>query len=355
MISLADRSKHSVVLLLVLTVTCPPARAANLPPLHVAGNRVVDSQSRRVRLRGVNAASLEWSSTGEGHILETVRVATRDWHATIVRLPLSQDRWFGKAPEQKDDGAAYRALVKQAVGACNAGGAYALLDLHWSDAGEWGKLIGQHKLPDANSIAFWKSCAADCKNQPGVLFDLYNEPHDVTWEQWRNGGMVTERDRRSGAETTYLAVGMQAMLDAVRSTGARNVVVVGGLDWSYDLSGVLADGPLRDAGGNGIIYANHAYPFKGETVDKWIGRMEKATQRLPVIVSEFGSDPKGGAGETGEQWIKDVLKAIHDHDWDFAAWDLHPSAGPDLVIDWSYTPTLHFGKLVKEELAAAPK
>jgi hypothetical protein len=209
-------------------------------------------------------------------------------------------------------------------------------------------------MPDENSIAFWKACAAAYKNDPAVLFDLYNEPHDVTWDAWRNGGAVTERDRRTGVETAYLAVGMQAMLDAVRSTGARNVVVVGGLDWSYDLSGGLAGGPLKDDRGAGLIYANHAYPFKGETVEKWVARMERNTEKLPVIVSEFGSDPKGGAGETGEQWVSDVLKAIHDHDWDFTAWDMHPSAGPDLIIDWNYVPTLHFGRPVKAALAPNP-
>ncbi len=81
---------------------------------------------------------------------------------------------------------------------------------------------------------------------------------------------------------------MQAMLDAVRSTGAKNVVIVGGLNWSYDLSGFLTGYQLDDRGGNGIIYANHAYPFKGDTVERWIAKMEAATKKLPVIVSEFG-------------------------------------------------------------------
>ena len=91
-------------------------------PLKVVRTHVVNSRGERVRLRGVNAACLEWSSNGEGHILETVDVAIRDWHVNHIRLPLAQDRWFGKAPEQKDEGAAYRALVKQVVDACAAQG-----------------------------------------------------------------------------------------------------------------------------------------------------------------------------------------------------------------------------------------
>jgi hypothetical protein len=320
-------------------------------PLKVVKTQVLNSRGEPVRLRGVNTAGLEWSSNGEGHILDTVKVALRDWHVNHVRLPVAQDRWFGKAPEQKDDGTAYRALVKQVVDTCAAQGCYVILDLHWSDAGEWGKQIGQHKMPDRNSITFWKDAAAAYKQHPAVIFDLYNEPFRVSWDVWRDGGTVTEKDDKTGKTTTYEAVGMQAMLDTVRSTGAKNVVIVGGLDWSYDLSGILAGRQLNDRGGHGIIYANHAYPFKGESVEKWIVRMETAARTLPVIVSEFGSDPKGGAGLTGEQWVRRVLQALEGHQWAWTAWDLHPAASPCLIADWKYTPTPWFGVPVKQALA----
>ncbi len=317
--------------------------AVALSPLKVAGTHVVNDKGERVRLRGVNAASLEWNSTGEGHILQTVEVAVRDWHCNVVRIPLAQDRWFGKAPEQKDDGVAYRALVRQVVDRCVGLGGYAMLDLHWNDAGEWGKNIGQHVMPDRNSVAFWKECANAYKNEPGVIFDLYNEPHDVSWDQWLKGGSVTEKDQKTRQERTFDAVGMQELLDVVRATGAKNLVVVGGLDWSYDLAGILDGRQLKDPDGQGVIYANHAYPFKGDTVKKWIGKLETASRSLPIIVTEFGSDPKGGAGLTGADWVRQVVAALQSHDWDYTAWDMHPGAAPCLIRGWDYTPTAHFG------------
>jgi enterochelin esterase family protein len=336
-------------------LTAVGATEAAMPPaLKVVGARVQDDAGQRVRLRGVNAASLEWSSDGEGHILRTVETAVKDWRANVVRLPLSQDRWFGKAPEQTDGGTAYRALVRKVVDACADRGAYVILDLHWSGRGEWGKDIGQHKLPDENSVAFWKDAAAAYKDHPAVLFGLYNEPHDVSWDTWLNGGDVTEQERKDNAEKTYRGVGMRRLLDTVRATGAKNVVVVGGLDWSYDFSGILDNRRLADPQGRGVIYDNHAYPFKGETVEKWVARMEKATATLPVLVGEFGSDPKGGAGLSGEEWVRAVLAALKGHDWDWTAWDLHPAAGPTLISDWDYTPTPHFGVWVKQALAAGP-
>src|SRR5579862_3561302 len=81
-------------------------------PLKVVGTHLENKHRQRVHLHGVNAASMEWSSHGEGHILDSVNTAIRDWHVNLIRLPLSQDRWFGKAPEQTDGGQAYRALVR---------------------------------------------------------------------------------------------------------------------------------------------------------------------------------------------------------------------------------------------------
>jgi hypothetical protein len=331
----------------------------------VVGTQIQNSQNQPVTLRGVNTASLEWTSNGEGHILQSVNTAIREWRVNIIRLPLAQDRWFGKAPEQKDEGVAYRALVREIVDACATQDCYLALDLHWSDCGEWGTNIAQHSMPDANSVTFWKDCAAAYANHPAVIFDLYNEPHDVTWDVWLNGGTITDKPntRRGGPPRTFEAVGVQKLLDTVRATGAKNLVILGGLDWAYDFSGILEGRQLADPAGNGVLYANHAYNNKGHSVDTWISRMEKAAAKLPVIVAEYGGSggPNrrvgrfGGGGvaasPTGDDWLLHVMQALQDHNWSWIAWDFHPSAGPTLISGWDYMPTRDFGVFVQQALA----
>jgi endoglucanase len=339
------------------------AYSSRMPlPLHVTGIRLLNSRNESVILRGVNTPSLEWTNNGEGHILQTVNTAIRDWHVNVIRLPLSQDRWFGKAPEQQDDGVAYRKLVRDIVDTCATQGCYIVLDLQWSDCGEWGANIGMHSMPDRNSITFWQDCAATFKDHPAVLFDLYNEPHDVSWNVWLNGGTVKDRPntRRGGPAKTFEAVGLQTLLETVRGTGARNVVVAGGLDWAYDFSGILEGIQLFDQRGNGVLYANHAYNNKGDSAAEWIAKMKKAAARLPVIVSEFGGSggphrraPRPGqpAIPGGDDWFLHVLQALQDNHWSWIAWDLHPFAGPNLISDWNYTPTPDFGVYIKQALA----
>jgi hypothetical protein len=184
-----------------------------------------------------------------------------------------------------------------------------------------------------------------------VLFNLYNEPHNVGWDIWLSGGQVTEKANRKTPVRTYKAVGMQALLDAVRSTGARNVVIVGGLDWSYDFSGILKGSRLSDPDGNGVLYDNHAYPLKGDTVERWIAKMETAAKALPIIVGEFGAESRSGAvAPKDELWVRQMLQALEDHKWNWTAWDMHPAAGPRLIVNFQCEPTPGFGKWVKQAL-----
>lgn len=344
----------SPVLALCALLAARPALAAP-PTLHVEGTRLKDGAGRVVRLQGVNVPSLDWSNTGD-HLAPSVDAALTGWKARIIRLPLSQDRWFGKAEGSPagDGGAQYRAVVDRVVRQIAARNAYVLLDLHWSDGGQWGQHIGQHAMPDQNSVAFWKEVAARYANQSAVLFDLYNEPHDVSWDVWQKGGLVDERnsDPRRGLHLQYRTPGMQALLDTVRATGAKNVVVAGGLDWGYDLRGIVQGHALQDSRGNGILYGTHIYPWKKD----WDVHVTPAAQKFAVFVGEVGTKPWKAGDPPHENvytptWASEVIAYLNRHQLSWTAWSFHPSANPCLITGWDYRPTDYWGVHVKAALA----
>ena len=198
--------------------------------LHVEGSMIKTNDGNTVRLQGVNVASLEWTNTGD-HVLESVRVAIHDWNSNIIRLPLSQNRWFGEMEQQSDGGRLYRLIVDEVVRYISENGCYVIIDLHnfviEGQAREIHNIGEIYDMPNMKSIDFWNNVAARYANNPAVLFDLYNEPHDESWNIWKFGGWVTTRIE---VEATYESPGMQALLDVVRSTGAENIVIGGGLD-----------------------------------------------------------------------------------------------------------------------------
>ena len=331
-----------------LLVSQPRAFDSNLDPmsLHTKGKKMLDAGGKRVWLYGVNIASLEWTNGGD-HVEESVNRAIRDWKVNFIRLPLAQDRWFGKMTNQTDGGAAYRALVDKLVDICAAERVYIDIDLHWSDCGKWineGGQLGQHKMPDINSITFWQDAATHFKNQPNVVFGLYNEPHDTSFAIWRNGGTVTDKPARWNPDqkkVTYEAVGLQKLYDSVRATGATNVVTVSGLDWGFDLSGVLQGYAIK---GSNLIYETHPYPEK----KNWDKNFGDTSWKYPVYVGEWGF---GKRDTNGLVYAQNLMQYTRKHKLHWTAWDLHIAAGPTLIKNWDYEPTV-FGQFVKEQLAA---
>lgn len=329
-----------------------PDRARWPSELRVVGNKVVNTAGQEVWLQGVNVDSLQWNARGE-RVMRSALVATEDWKANVIRLPIQDGFWFGKAPDQKDGGRAYRGLVDQLVTLAANRGCYVLLDLH------------RFRAPKQEHIDFWKDVAARYKNHPAILFELFNEPHGTSWAVWRDGGFV-EDAKASADEDAFLtpaeralhkkgfhAVGVQALIDAVRGTGARNIVIVGGLDWAYDLSGVARGFAPDERGGNGLMLAAHIYPQKTD----WAGKVLIVQDRYPVIVSECGANTKkfsflpAESQEDAATWVPRLLGFIQTNRLHWTAFSLHPGSAPMLISDWRYTPTPEWGAPVRRALS----
>lgn len=334
--------------------------------LRVAGNRIVDPAGKEVWLQGVAIPSLEWSAGGE-HILESIGVAVTDWKANCIRLPVRDNFWAGKGPYQKDGGMGYRQLVDDAVNLCATHGVYLVLDLH------------DYRAPQQKHAAFWADVAAKYKNHPAVLFELLNEPHDITWDVWQNGGPVTDKKKAPSAadkkaadakagdvgkpggvvaenEQTLVAfqsIGMQKLLDTIRATGAKNLVIAGGLDWGYDLSGILAGHALVDRGGNGVVYSSHVYPWKSD----WQGKFLAAAEKYPLFLGEVGAEQEKlkflppERQEDPYTWVPDMLAVIQKRRLNWTAWCFHPKSAPKVLTGWDYQPTPYWGAFVKRALA----
>jgi hypothetical protein len=327
--------------------------------LHTAGNKILNEKDREVRLVGVNVCSLEWTSKGD-HVLASVREAFTNWNCNLVRLPLSQDRWFGKVsdwstPNPPDGGAQYREIVDDVIKLVLNYGGYIVLDLHWSNAGEWGENIGQHYMPDANSLEFWIDIAKKYLNNSAVMFGLYNEPHDITWEVWRNGGTVNEtvnKGKSDEKKLTYVTPGHQEMVNTIRSLGANNLIIAGGVDWAYDLRGIASSYALTDTSdGNGIVYDSHIYPFKEWDGKNHSNKVLSIADDYPVLIGEIGIDPEGQWGAASHPtWLLDMLDWMDLNKLNWAGWCFHTAATPSMISDWRYTPTKHHGAIIKQRL-----
>jgi hypothetical protein len=287
----------------------------------VSGNHLVNGAGKTVRLLGVDRSGLEYACVqgwgfSDGPVDAASIAAMKTWGIDAVRVPLNESCWLGiNGVKPQYGGAPYRRYVESFVSRLNAAGLTAILDLHWNDK-------VQEKMADtAHSPAFWASVARAFVHDRDVIFDLYNEPHDVSWKCWRDG--------------CGRWAGMQQLVNAVRNAGGRQPLMLGGLAWSNDLSGWLRWRPRDPL--HRLIASFHLYNFNTcDTAACWNATVKPVAAVVPVVTGELGEDDCAhGFIDTYMPWADAV--GISYLGWTWDTWNCN--SGPALISDYGGTPT----------------
>jgi endoglucanase len=323
-----------------------PIRDGSRQALHVAGNQLVDAQGRRIRLLGVNRSGAEYACVSPLHYGlglfagptgKRAVTAMTTWRINAVRIPLNEHCWLGiqGAPAHYSS-RHYRAAIRAYVARLQRAGLYVMLDLHWNAPGTE-KLTKQQPMADLDyAPAFWSSVARTFKDNRAVLFDLYNEPHDIDWRCWRDGCTLPEGWR---------AAGMQTLVDAVRATGAKQPVIASGPGWGSDLSAWLRYRP-RDPAGN-LVAGAHVFDFAAcSESDCWTRTFEPVARSVPVVVTEVGQR------ECSADFIERFMSWADSSRISYIGWGWNPAgcSAPSLIRSWSGKPTVS-GVRFREHLA----
>jgi endoglucanase len=304
------------------------AAVAAAPDIRVSGHQLVDGAGTPLHIAGVNRSGSEYACVQgwgifDGPVDGSAISAIARFGADAVRVPLNEDCWLGiNGVPAAYSGAGYRSAIRSLVQRLQAHGLAVILDLHWGAPG--GQLaLGQEMAPDADhAVAFWRSVAAQYKHVRGIAFDLFNEPHDISWACWRNGCTTP---------AGWKATGMQQLVDAVRATGARQPVIAEGLNWGGDLSGWLTHEPTDPLGQ--LIAGWHIYNFTGcRTASCWDATVAPVARRVPVLATEIGENDCGGS------FIDTLLPWADSHDIGYLAWAWNTASctsGPSLITSYS--------------------
>ncbi|WP_197287550.1 cellulose binding domain-containing protein [Streptomyces apocyni] len=332
--------------------TDPPDPEDGPPALKVSGNQLVDSEGAPRRLLGVNRSGGEFACVQgygifDGPVDDASIQAIADWNVNAVRIPLNEECWLGLDNiDPRYAGGNYTTAIKDLVRRVEDHGMTPIVELHWS----WGQYTGnssgcsdihascQKPMPNAQySKAFWSSVASTFKDDPAVVFDLFNEPYpdratptaEQAWTCWRDGGDCPG--------ITYEVAGMQSLVDAVRDTGAQNVILVSGLAYSNDLSQWLSYAPSDPAGN--LAAAWHVYNFNACVSEScWEQTLAPVAAQVPLVAGEIGENT------CGHSFVDRVMRWFDDRDlsylgWTWNTWDC--SAGPALIRDYDGTPTAY--------------
>ncbi len=303
------------------------AGAADLT-VTVSGNELLRGGAE-IALNGVNRMGTEYACIQDWGIFDgpsdqaSVDVIAT-WGARVVRVPLNADCWNPKSSTPKTyTGEVYRTAIRDYVAKVNNAGMSVILDLHWTSRGPDGKATEQDYMPETgNAYDFWHSVADTFKNNRSVLFELFNEPRDVSPACWRDGCTFDG----------YRTAGMQEMLNAVRDTGAENVVIATGLGWGNYIGHWLANRPSDPK--NQLVAGFHVYNFSGcNSRSCYDGDVAAVSRSVPVLTTELGQD------DDQDWFIRDYAGWAADKNVSYLFWAWTTGGVPHLLKNYDGTPT----------------
>jgi endoglucanase len=265
-----------------------------LPALITAGDRILRGDTRNaISLRGINRSGLEYAEPSDGGFLSAADFSQAElqeiilrWRANVVRVPFNQD-WAlnGRNLYTAED---YRAALDQIIDWAAALGAYTILDLQWLDAETiYGHASGRENhvapTPNAGTLNLWADLAARYRDEPAVLFDLFNEPHDPVDDDPLPIHIIDEIGNVAESDADFVGPDewvpwATRLVSEVRRFHPNALILVGGVDWAFDLRHVRVDAP-------NIVYSAHIYPNRGRHT--WWKAFGSAAE-VPVFVGEWG-------------------------------------------------------------------
>ncbi|MGW7054010.1 glycoside hydrolase family 5 protein [Streptomyces sp. NPDC054887] len=231
--------------------------------LEVCGRQLCDERGQAVQLRGMSTHGTQWYArcVTDG----SLDALAGDWRADVLRVSTYvQEGGYETDPQR------FTALAQKFVDGAHRRGMYAVIDWHMLDPGD----------PDFNlarARTFFTAMAKKYKNHPGVLYEIANEPSGVSWPK--------------------IKAYAEKIIPVIRAQDPDAVVLVGTRAWSsFGVSeGADEQEVVRNpVNASNIMYTFHFYAasHRGEYLDA----LNRASDRLPVFVTEFGTQDYAGEG-----------------------------------------------------------
>lgn len=225
--------------------------------LSIVGNKVMRA-GQQIVLRGVSMAG--WNNNWAGMESLSAQLYVDGMAGNVVRLPVQLNAMGGIPYETFIE-----TRVKPIVQYHNERGTYVILDYH--PIVDWDRVSYMRYAEN-----FWSVAAPAFKDNPMVLFELFNEPIEpvaYTLDAWKD----------------YVRW-FQPLINMVRGYAPNNVIIMGSPGWTSQIK--YADQAPFD--GENIMYAFHAYPNHGQNRPEGLATwMENnIPESIPVFFTEFG-------------------------------------------------------------------
>ncbi|MGW0485396.1 cellulase family glycosylhydrolase [Nonomuraea sp. NPDC003214] len=260
--------------------------------LRVCGIKLCNENGKQIQLRGMSSHGIQWYNQCLNSA--SLDALAADWKADVLRISMYvQEGGYETNPRLFTD------RVHNLIEMATARGMYAIVDWHMLTPGD-----PMYNLSRAKT--FFTEIAQRHDSKDNVLYEIANEPNGdaVTWSVIRNYA--------------------HQLIPVIRQHDADAPILVGTRAWSS--LGVSGGGDESEIIANPVNAANIMYTFHFYAAShgsEYLSTLSRAADRLPIFVTEFGTQTASGDGGnnfTRSQQYLDLMaqKKISWVNWNFS-------------------------------------
>ncbi|GAA1337606.1 glycoside hydrolase family 5 protein [Saccharothrix algeriensis] len=258
--------------------------------LRVCGVKLCNQHGKAIQLRGMSTHGIQWYSKCVKR--QSLDALAGDWKADVLRISMYiQEDGYETDPRKFTD------MVHGYIEEATKRGMYALVDWHQLDPGD----------PNYNTSrakTFFKEIADRHKDKTNIIYDIANEPNEVSWSRVKSYA--------------------EQVIPVIRAEDPDSLVLVGTHGWST--FGHSDGRNPQEVVNNRVNATNLMYTFHfyaADHGDDYLEVLSKVSDQLPVFVTEFGTQEASGDGPNNfdrAQKYLDLMKSkkISWVNWNFS-------------------------------------
>lgn len=229
--------------------------------LQVIGLKLCNESGTPIQLRGMSTHGIHWY--GQCINDASLDALAYDWDADVLRISMyvQEGGW-------ETDPVFYTNRVSELIDESLARGMYALVDFHQLSPGD-------PNYNTNNAITFFTEIANRHKDYNNVIYDICNEPNGVPWSSIKNYA--------------------NQVIPVIRGIDPDAVILVGTHGWGS--LGISDGASAQDIVNNPLTFDNIMYTFHFYAAShgmNYYNELDWASDRLPIFVTEFGSQDASG-------------------------------------------------------------
>ncbi|WP_343101754.1 glycoside hydrolase family 5 protein [Romboutsia sp. MSSM.1001216sp_RTP31141st1_G3_RTP31141_220114] len=289
--------------------------------LSVKDGQLVNEDGKIMRLKGMSSHGLMWYPEYTNYrSLKTIR----DYGANVFRIAMYTEQNKGYIYNSEESKKILLNTIENVLGA----DMYAIVDWHTL----------KDNNPNANiekAKEFFDEVSRRYKDEPGVIYEIFNEPSgDTSWQ-----------DIKDYANT---------IIPIIRKNSPNSIILVGTPNYCVDLKSLIND-PLEY---DNIMYTYHLYTGSCEGGYKYL--IEEAIKNnIAVFVSEWGLSPEKGTNNIDFNKATEFLDYLKKNNISWVNWSLSNKDEPYSAIDpnveklsgWNLNDLTESGKFIFDSLS----